>query len=332
MEWNENCARGGPLGNVVKQFGTTAKGEDVHAITLSGFGLSATVLTLGAILQDVRLDGVDYGLTLGSDSVTDYEGGMQFNGSVVGPVANRLSAAQALIGGKMHPFEANQDGRITLHGGSAGIHKFVWKIDASDDNYVILHHKMPHGQGGFPGNRMVTARFDILDAPALRLTLTTTTDALTIANVTNHSYWNLDGLRNVKGHRMRVSAETYLPVDADGLVTGDICGVNGTGYDFRKSKPLLPDAPPLNNTFCVATCRRDLTPCFWAEGASGVQLAIATTEPGVHVYDAVHAGHTGFAVEAQMWPDAPNRPGFPSIEITPDAPAVQVTEWRFSKP
>jgi len=316
----------------VREFGTTSGGETVHAITLVGHGLSATVLSLGAIVQDVRLDGVDHGLTLGSNNVADYEGAMIFNGSLVAPVANRLGNASAQINGKSHQFETNLNGRHTLHSGSAGTQKFIWQIDESSQIHLILSHVMPDGQGGFPGHRVITARYDLLDGPALRLTITTTTDAPTIANATNHSYWNLDGTTTFDGHLMRIAADQYLPTDADALVTGDICDVTDTAYDFRQPSPLRTNTPPLDNTFCVAKGRRDLTECFWVQGACGARMAVATTEAGVHVYDARHAGHTGFAIEAQMWPDAPNHPNFPSIEITPDSPAVQMTEWRFSKP
>ena len=94
-------------------FGTTKGGDDVHAITLAAHSLSVTILTLGAILQDVRLDGIAHRLTVGSDHVSDYDGAMKYHGCVVAPVANRLKDASAKVDGQLHQFEANLDGRHT---------------------------------------------------------------------------------------------------------------------------------------------------------------------------------------------------------------------------
>lgn len=322
----------------MKDFGATKDGTAIQAVTISGHGLSATILTYGAILQDVRLDGVPHGLTLGANDVATYESSMGFHGSVVGPVANRLGGAKAVIDGIEHRFEANLNKRHTLHSGSAGTHSKVWHIDEYDRKSLTLSAVLPDGEGGFPENRNLTARFEILAGPSLRLTLTTTTDAPSIANVTNHSYWNLDGSDHLRDHSLQVAAGYYLPSDpVDTLPTGEIEPSDGTAFDFSKPRQFLPQHPPLDTTFCVAMGRRALTECLWLRGASGVMMAVATTEAGVHLYDGANARrpngpyYEGLAIEAQGWPDAPNNPKFPSIEITPETPAVQVTDWRFSK-
>ena len=315
------------------RFGVTKAGDAVEAITLSAHGLSATILTYGAIVQDVRLDGIAHSLTIGSDRLDDYENDMRYYGCVVAPVANRLRDASATIDGVKHQFEANQHGKHTLHSGTNGAHAFVWQIDDKSQNCLFLSHKMTDVHGGFPANRTITARFEITAGPTLRLTLTTTTDAPSIANATNHSYWNLDGSGKIAGHQIRVDADHYLPTDdVDSLVTGEVRPVAGTDYDFRSFAPLVPENPPLDHTFCVAPEQRDLTECMFLTGASGLSMTVATTEAGVHIYDARDAQYPGIAIEAQGWPDAPNQPDFPSIEVTPDAPVVQITEWRFAKP
>ena len=311
-------------------FGTTKGGDDVHAITLAAHSLSVTILTLGAILQDVRLDGIAHRLTVGSDHVSDYDGAMKYHGCVVAPVANRLKDASAKVDGQLHQFEANLDGRHTLHSGSDAAQGQVWQIDEATPKHLILCHDMPHGRGGFPGNRTITARFKILSGPALRLTLITTTDRTTVANATNHSYWNLDGSADFNGHQLQITAPSYLPVDdISTLVTGDVRDVAATPYDFREMTTLMAGHPALDHTFCVATNRRDLTTCLTLKGRNGVTMTVATTEAGMHVYDGRDTGYAGLAIEAQGWPDALNNASFPSIQITPDAPAVQITEWRF---
>lgn len=313
-------------------FGTTRSGQQVEAITLSAHGLSVTVLTYGAIVQDVRLDGVQHSLTVGSGRLCDYESNMQYFGCVVAPVANRLRDARAVIDGKIHRFDANMDGQHTLHSGSTGAHRFVWQIDEISESGCTLSLKMPDGQGGFPGKREISASFEILPGPALRLTLTTITDAPSIANATNHSYWNLDGSGNFGGHHIKIAADTFLPTNPDTtLVTGAVQPVDRTPFDLRDWTSIAPAKPTFDHTFCVARNRRALTECLWLRGASGLTMTVATTEPGMHIYDGRDSGHNAIAVEAQGWPDAPNNANFPGIEITPDAPAVQTTEWRFSR-
>lgn len=317
-------------------FGTTKTGETVCVVKLDNGTLSATILTLGAILQDLRLTGVPHALTLGSDSIADYEDTMGFHGSVVGPVVNRLTDAKAPINGQTHHFETNLAKRHTLHSGSAGTHSKVWQVEEHSNDTATLTHKMPHGEGGFPGNRILTARYDLIDT-TLRLTLTTTTDAPSLANVTNHSYWNLDGTDHMRDHTIEVAANDYLPSDAHFIPTGEIAPVDNTPYDLRLAKALTPAKPPLDNTFCVARARRPLTHCGTLRGASGVIMEVATTEPGFHLYDARAAQrpsrpfYEGLAIECQGWPDAPNRADFPAIEVRPDQPVVQITQWRFSK-
>ena len=296
------------------------------------------VLTRGAVLHDVRLAGCDYSLTIGLPSVAHYEGAYNYFGAVVGPVANRLRGAQARINGTLHRFDANENGKTTLHGGFNGLHTRIWNVAAQGADRVTLALDLPDGTDGFPGNRTITAAFTITQGPALTMTLTTTTDAVTIANCTNHAYWNLDGSGTSAGHILRIAADHYLPVDADILPTGEIAPVAGTGFDFTKARPIVPVQPALDHNFCTATAQQPLRDVLWLSGTKGVSMTVATTEPGLQIYDhrspALPDGRTyaALAIEAQGWPDAPNMSGFPSIEITPDAPAVQTTRWQFSRP
>lgn len=329
MERGGNRARGCPLGTVVTPFGTTTDNREVAAFTLSGHGLTATILNYGAILQDVRLDDVDHSLTVGSDTFADYEDVMTFHGVIVGPVANRLSGAQATINGVTHHFDANLLGKHTLHSGAAGTHARIWNGVQHSPDTLDLTLDLADGEGGFPAHRHVTATFEILAGPTLRLTITTTADAPSIANLTNHSYWNLDGTDHMNGHALQIDAVSYLPTDDEFVVTGESVSTKNTAFDFSRLRNLTFGSPALDNTFCVAQNRRDLTPVLHLRGASGVSMRVATTEAGLHVYDN-RPDHAAIAIEAQGWPDAPNKDGFPSIAVAPDAPAVQITQWQFA--
>lgn len=318
----------------VEDFGTTTAGQAVHKVTLANADLTVSLLTWGAVLQSVRLAGVAHDLTLGSDRLADYEGEMRYHGAIIAPVANRIGGARARIAGREHRFEANL-GAHCLHSGSTGAHLKVWQLIEAGASTASLGLDLPDGLGGFPGNRRITARFSIA-GPTLRLEIHGRTDADTLWNPTNHSYWTLDGGETWVGHRLQITADHWLPTDAADRPTGEIAPVAGGPMDFRIPREISPGDPPLDNCFCLSHQQMPLRAVLALQGRSGLGLSVATTEPGVQVYDARAARRPGakacegIALETQGWPDAPSWPGFPPILLTPAKPLVQITEWRFS--
>ncbi|MEO6298990.1 MAG: galactose mutarotase, partial [Paracoccaceae bacterium] len=244
--------------------------------------------------------------------------------------------ASAYIGDKLHEFEPNQSGHHTLHSGSAGTQHKVWTLGAVSDTSVTLTIVLPNNEGGFPGNRHVSATFS-LNGAILRLEITATTDALTLFNAANHSYWNLDGTPTWVGHSLRVAADTYLPTTEDFTPTGEVADVTGTHFDLREMRPITPETDAFDTNFCLSHEREVPRDVLWLKGTSGLILTIATSEPGIQVYDgrsAIRPGKTayeGLAFEAQNWPDAPNHEDFPSIELSPGETYSQITEWKFSR-
>lgn len=322
----------------IEAFGTTATGQAVRKITLRAGEITASVLTWGAVLQSVRLAGVGHDLTHGSERLADYEGDMRYHGSLIAPVVNRLTDASAPVGGKPCRFEVNFNGRHSLHSGSAGTHLKVWDLVSATETEAVLALDLPDGEGGFPGNRRVEARFSVVAPATLRMAVTVASDRPTIWNAANHSYWNLDGSEGWAGHRLRIAADHYLPTDADFIPTGEIAPVAGTVFDFRQARTVAPLSPDLDNCFCVSRGAVPLREVLWLTGTSGLTLTVATTEAGVQVYDGRHAvrpGHApfeGLAIEAQGWPDAPNKAGFPAIDLEAGETRTQITEWRLSRP
>ncbi|SFJ86549.1 aldose epimerase family protein [Celeribacter neptunius] len=327
------------------RFGTLRDGRPVDAITLSAGDLTVKILTYGAILNDVRLRGVPYGLTLGSSDIRAYEHGpMDFWGALVGPVANRIAGARAQLGGQELCFEPNE-GETLLHGGAQGMFTELWQIAALTATSATLTLTLPHGKGGFPGTRLITARYTV-EAPAtLRLEINASTDAPTLMNIANHSYWNLDGTETTDGHWLQVAAERYLPVDAR-MIPTEATTVAGTGFDLRAGRVLRPsDAQRYDHNFCLADRSGDMKPAATLLGTRGVEMRMDTTEAGLQVFDAApigsgdFAGHRGLpevgfcgiALEAQGWPDAPNHPEFPSVKLMPHETYRQETRWSFSK-
>lgn len=319
----------------ITAFGTANGGKPVEAIILRRGNLTARVLTWGAVLQGLWLEGVAHSLTLGSDSLADYEGAMRHHGAIIGPVANRISGAAAEIDGQSCRFDANQDGRVCLHSGWAGTHRQVWDLVAADQATVTLAIRLADGVGGFPGNRRIEARYALGD-DALHLTIRAETDALTPLNIAHHGYWNLDGSPTWAGHRLRVAAGHYLPVTADFTPDGTVAEVAGP-MDFRQDRTIAPGQPSLDHNFCLSRGRVGLRDVLWLTGQGGLTLMLATTEPGVQVYDGrdairpLQGRYEGLALEPQFWPDTLAHPDFPSILLGPGQDWQQETRWRFSR-
>lgn len=331
----------------VHAFGDAIGGAPIQRITLSHGGLAAAILTRGAILQDLRLAGLAYGLTVGSPDPAAYAGPLGYFGAVVGPVANRIAQASARLGGQRHRFDPNDHDTHTLHGGATGTHARHWEIDIVQPDRVCLTLDLPDGMGGFPGNRTLAADYALIGDETLELTLTAATDADTWLNLAHHGFWNLDGAPDLRGHRLWIDAQDYLPTDARAMVTGDIAPVANTPFDFRAPRAIGPGTDPkLDHNFCLAPARRAPVHVLTLTGASGLAMEVSTSETGVQIYDAGgfegggardHAGRPigafcGLAIEPQGWPDAPNQPAFPSVRVPAGMAIRQITRWRFRRP
>lgn len=328
-------------------FGKTSDGRAVEAITLHAGDLSATILTLGATLQNVRLTGVPHALTLGAQDVAAYEGPLTYFGALVGPVANRIANAQTTLNGETLTFGANE-GPTTLHGGPDGIHTEIWTVETVSESAATFTLDLPDGKGGFPGNRRLRATFSV-DAPAhLRLVVEMESDAETLVNIANHSYWNLDGHATIESATLTVPADHFTPVD-DALIPTGVAEVAGTDFDFRKGRAMGPTQPRVDHNLCLTTGDvgdgRTLRHACTLTGENGVSLRIDSTEPGLQVYDAgeqssgefnglngvPYGNFCGVALEPQRWPDGPNQTGFPDCTLRAGETYRQETVWSFSK-
>ncbi len=325
-------------------FGKTQGGREVHAIDITSGTLSARILTFGAILNDVRLAGVEYALTLGSPDLAAYEGPMASFGSYMGPVVNRIRGAQADIDGRSYEFEVNFERRHTLHSGSEGSHRHIWTVDDQGADYVRLSLVLPHGMGGFPGNRHVALAYRI-EGDALVMTVHATTDAPTLLSFANHSYWTLDGEPGYAGHTLTCPANMYLEADDALMPTGKILPVTGTAYDARDGLTLAGNEDQFfDMNYCFSDCDQPLRNMAVLRGTTGVTLHMDSTAPGLQVYDCAtiraegfethhptpYGPYAGLALEAQRWPGALEHKHFPSIAYGPDKGFEQTVRWRFS--
>lgn len=330
----------------VASFGRLPDGREVLRATISGHGLTASVMTLGASLQDLRLEGVGHPLVLGFPMLESYLSDGQYFGAVVGRYANRIGHGRAVLDGQELALDRNQAGRHMLHGGSDGSGSRNWMLAEQGADRVSFADHLPAGHMGFPGAMLVRATYAILPGPDLLLTIRATSDAATFCNFAQHSYFNLDGKASVADHLLTVPAERWLPVDAEMIPLGDPAPVEGTHLDFRRPVRLSGrlEGPAIDHNLCLSDRRRQYPRPAATLQAGGVIMQLASTEPGLQIYPANHLApgasglggtpygrHAGIALEAQNWPDAPNRPGYPSALLQPGEVYVQTTRMGFRR-
>ncbi|MEM9247482.1 MAG: aldose epimerase family protein [Pseudomonadota bacterium] len=306
-------------------FGQTARGQEVHRITLDAHGFRAHVLTLGGILQSMTAWARE--LTLGAEDLGAYDrdassgGPMQYHGAIIGPVAGRVRDATGLLDGAEIRLEASA-GADALHCGSAGLHTKVWAIEGVSSGAVTLSTTSAPGEGGLPGTRRFRARYALVPE-GLHLTLDAESDAPTWVNLTQHSYWQLHDAPTIDGQALEIAASRYLPIDDRTLPSGEIAEVAGSRFDFRQARPLRAE-DRLDHCFCLDTPGLGV-PATRLLGADGVTLEVRTDAPGMQVFTMDferEPRRRGIAFEAQDWPDAPNHAAFPSIRLDAGAP------WR----
>lgn len=339
-------------------FGVTPDGTTIDIYTLQQGDITARIMTYGARL--VSLDVPDrHGkvadIVLGYDSLAPYLSKNPYFGAIVGRYANRIGHATFVLDGKRYDLPKN-DGDNSLHGGTVGFDKCVWTA-----------HEIPHGvelsliskngDQGYPGT--LTARvLYTLTGHTLKIEYFATTDADTVVNLTNHSYFNLagEGHGNVLDQVVTIPADRFTPIDAGLIPTGQLAPVSGTPFDFRKPTAIGKRIDQDNEQLHFAkgydenyVLQQDGEGHSLHEAAraldpeSGRTLVVETTQPGVQFYSGnmldgtihgkhghVYAKHAAFCLETQHFPDSPNKPAFPSTELKPGQTFHQVTEYVFS--
>ncbi|MCR8826718.1 aldose epimerase family protein [Pseudosulfitobacter koreensis] len=294
-------------------------------IEISNGTLRARLLAHGA-----RLGGLWHGTDTRSVVLGWAEGSDgTYMGALVGPVANRVTDAAIDIDGTRWQMQRNE-GANCLHSGDDGLHARTWEVTEHSETAVTFSLTLQHGDCGLPGLRQISARYTLQDT-SLRLDIDAATDRTTVMNIAHHPYWNLAGDGDIRDHELLVFADTYLPIMPDKLPIGTQAPVEELGLTAR-APTLLRDAAPLDHNLCLAGARSDaLRTAARLTGPNGMQLTIATTEPGLQVYDGslltaatgrTHLGaQTGpfaaMALEPQGWPDAPHHDGFLPIVLKP---------------
>ncbi len=330
-------------------FGQTPSGEPVLRLVIKGGGLTASILTWGAIIQDLRLDGHAAPLVLGFETFPDYLEHSPYFGATPGRNSNRIGGGRFSIDGETYQLELNENGVSHLHGGSDGIARQNWAILSQSEDSVTLEIVDPDGRAGYPGNCTITCTYALSEGGVLSVVYESKTDRATIANVCQHSYFNLDGLPDALGHDIMISADHYLPTDARQIPTGEVAPVEGTVFDLREMtalrRQLEGDRIGYDHNFCLSQERgRKRSVALVRSINSGVSLEVRTTEPGVQLYTGfkmnvpvpglegrTYGPFAGFCLETQIWPDAINHDGFPKAILRPGETLRQETDYVFSK-
>ena len=343
-------------------FGIAATGDVVRLVTLTNAAgmvvrFSARGGTITAILAPDR-DGVAANVVLGKPDFAAWEKAGSFN-SVVGRYANRIGGGGFSLDGRFHALAGDPATGVTLHGGPGGFAAKLWAVETFErrgESGAVLRYISPDGENGYPGTLAVTMTYILTDAGVFRINYLATTDKPTVVNLTNHSYFNLGGAASgpIHGQRLQVFASCYTPTDALQLPTGTLAPVLGTPFDFRDPMrlgtalysvhPQLLLAKGIDHNFVLDAPAGVLAPAVRLhDPASGRQLEVRTTEPGVQVYTGNYFDGTelggdgrvlrqsdGIALETQHFPDSPNKPQFPSTVLRPGETYRSTTEFAFS--
>lgn len=293
----------------------------------------------------------------GHDSIEHVENSAEtYLSTLIGRYGNRIGNGRFTLDGQSYSIVAN-DGPNSLHGGPTGYHKRVWDAEQTDAQTLHLHYLSADGEEGFPGNLDINVTYRLTDQNELVIEYEATTDRKTIVNLTNHAYFNLNGLRkdskDVLDYQLTVNADHYLPIDPTCIPFGNIDKVDGTAFDFRTPHRVGDRIDSCEQTanghgydHCWVLNKREPGELSFAvrcvDPASGRTVECFTTEPGVQVYSGnwcsgsvcAHGStlprRSAICFEAQHFPDSPNKPFFPTTVLNPGEVYTQTTVYRFS--
>lgn len=331
------------------EFGALSDGRKVTAATLTGKGgAKLTVLDYGATIQSLCVPNRDGGLTdvvLGYDSPAEYERYNYFLGATIGRVGNRIGNAEFSLNGVRYELAKN-DGENHLHGGILGFDRRFWHMAAQRDS-LLCWRTSPDGEEGYPGNLEVRVCFTLTEENRLKIEYDAVTDADTLVNLTNHSYFNLNGGGSVLEHRVQIFAERFAENGCGCLPTGRLIPVDGTPFDFRKEKTIGAEIDAEDEQLILAggydhnyvLCGKKAAVMFSPE--TGIEMTVETDLPGMQFYTgnflAEHPGKGGGNIvrrgaacfETQLYPNAMNCYGFPSPVLRAGAKMHSETDYTF---
>jgi aldose 1-epimerase len=342
--------------NRVNAFADTLNGKKVKLYTLRNKnGMAVEISNYGATLVSIHVpdkDGIDGNVLLGYDDINGYYNGKSYFGCVVGRFANRIAKATFKLDGKEYHVPQN-DGLNSLHGGINSIDKQVWDARIMNDA-IRFTTVIKDGDNGYPGNVKLTVVYSLRADNSLVIDYAATTDQPTVLNISNHAYFNLtcDPSNTILDHEIKINADAFTPVDSTLIPTGELKKVAATPFDFTQFKKIgkeinqqdqqLIYGKGYDHNFVLNTNDGKSPVVEVIENKSGRKMEVFTTQPGVQFYtgnflNGTEKGRgvsyqlrTGFCLETQQFPDAPNQPNFPSAVLKPGETWKSHTTYKFS--
>lgn len=334
-------------------------GEVTYITLTNASGARVVLSSLGAGIVSVEVPDAAGRMTdvvVGYRDPADYMADGPCAGKCPGRYANRIARGHLEIDGAVHQLAIN-NGPNALHGGPTGFQNRIWKVAEKTDGRIVFEYTSADGEEGYPGRLEVRATYTWSDDNELTLRFEARTDKPTAVNLTNHAYWNLSGhdAGTALGHILRLYASRWLPTDETLVPTGELAPVAGTPMDFTEPKTLgrdiRADFPALkygkgyDNCWALDAYDGQGTAVHAArleDPESGRVLDVYTTQPGVQVYTgnwltgsplgkdgAVYEDYCAVAIECQHYPDAPNRPDFPTTRLDPGETLHETIEFHF---
>lgn len=343
-----------------KSFGKTPDGKAVEIYTLKNSnGLEARIMTYGGIVVSLKTPDKNGNLgdiVLGYDDLDGYIKNNPYFGSLVGRYGNRIAKGKFILDGKTYTLAVN-NGENHLHGGLKGFDKVVWNakpLKSADGQALELTYLSKDGEEGYPGNLNVKVIYTLTKKNELRIKYSAKTDKKTIFNPTHHSYFNLAGTGDILFHQLMINANKFTPVDKGLITTGELREVKGSPMDFTKpmaigsrinaqDEQLLFGKGYDHNWVLNPSRHAEKLAAKVTEPNTGRVMEVSTTEPGIQFYSGnfldgtnigkgnqIYAFRNGFCLEAQHYPDSPNKKSFPSVVLNPGQEYKQTTTYKFS--
>lgn len=343
-----------------RPFGQLPDGTTVDIYTLKNRnGLQVEITNYGGAVVTIRTPdrrGRMADIALGYAEPSGYVADTSYFGALIGRYANRIARGSFRLNGVEYQLARNNDPNH-LHGGVRGFNKVVWQareVVRKDGVALELTYLSKDTEEGYPGNLAVTATYVLSNANELRIEYGATTDKETVVNLTHHSYFNLAGAGagDVLRHEVKINADRFTPVDETLIPTGELKAVKGTPFDFSRATAIgsrinqaddqLVLGKGYDHNFVLNKKGQELSLAANVyEPTSGRTLEVWTTEPGMQLYTGnfldgvrgkagkVYNRRGGFCLEAQHFPDSPNKPAFPSTVLKPGERYTQTTVYKF---
>lgn len=346
-------------GITVAPYGKLSDGRPVSLYTMTNSkGTVMKVMNYGGIIVSLEVkakDGRPVDVVLGFDSLAAYEKRNPFFGALVGRYGNRIAGGKFTLDGKEYDLVKNNNGNH-LHGGTKGFDKAVWAIEESpsDEGVALkLSYLSKDMEEGYPGNLDVEVLYTLTDDNTVRFDYKATTDKSTIVNLTQHTYFNLNGGKtDILSHELALNADHFLPVDAGLIPTGELQPVANTPFDFRTpvrigeridaEDPQIGFGRGYDHTWVINGDGFRRAAVVY-DSVSGLEMTLHTNEPGVQFYtgnfldgtltgknSVVYKKRAGFCLETQHFPDSPNKRQFPSVVLKPGDTYSSRTSYQFS--